>query len=314
MNQTILEHLREAAISQLFSTKGFTTAWPTWKSKINKLAPVPTQHQILALGDHLKDIFYSTNTSTERSQSDVSRGGSNWESLVCWYLNLCLIGRQTVVIKHSKKLLPQPISDAITVNYNNFISNTESDLIAITFPDKEHYKIDKDKIAIKDTDGNIVPTYKGRSKKYNLLAMLNALCDKDFKEIEIHVIQCKTNWNDNAQIPMLWDMVYSAKTFRTGISIGREGYSIEDIAKFTYSFATVPTVKLEKLTPTSIAVQRVRNISGGNYWGIATKSGVANSMKEMLERNLKSGHSSNHLTTIKNGIPLLQTDYHYFKL
>ena len=136
----------------------------------------------------------------------------------------------------------------------------------------------------------------------------------DFQEIEVHVIQCKTNWNDNAQIPMLWDMIYSAKTFRTGITIGREGYSIADIADFSYSFVTVPTVKLAKLTPTSVAVQRVRNISGGNYWGLATKSGVASSIKEMLDRNLKSGHSSNHLSTIKTGIPLLATDYSYFKL
>ncbi|ADL50522.1 hypothetical protein [Clostridium cellulovorans] len=314
MSQNIIECLREAAINKLFSTKGFSTAWPTWNTQIKNLAPAPTQHQILSLGDHLKDIFYSTNTSSDRSQSDVSGGGANWEALVCWYLNLCLIGRRTVVIKHSKGLIPEPVSNAITVNYGSFISNTESDLVAITFPDKAHYKIDKDNIEITDTNGDTVLPYTGRSKKYNLLPMLNALVAEDFKEIEVHVIQCKTNWNDNAQIPMLWDMIYSAKAFRTGISIGREGYSIADIAKFSYSFVTVPTVKLEKLAPTSVAVQRVRNISGGNYWGLATKSGVASSIKEILERNLKSGHSSNHLSTIKIGIPLLSTDYSYFRI
>ncbi len=314
MSQNIIEYLREVSINRLFSTKGFNKAWPTWQTKINTLAPAPTQYQLLSLGDNLKDIFYTTNTSTSRSQSDVSGGGANWEALICWYLNLCLIGRRTVVVKHHKELIPKPISNAITVNYNNFISNTESDLIAITFPDRDHYSIDKDLISVTDVNGDSVPTYKGRSKKYNLLPILNSLCANDFKEIEIHIIQCKTNWNDNAQIPMLWDMIYSAKTFRTGITIGREGYSIADIANFSYSFATVPTVKLEKLTPTSVAVQRVRNISGGNYWGLATKSGVASSIKEMLERNLKSGHVSNHLTTIKNNLPLLKTEYKYFNL
>ena len=314
MSQNIIECLREASINKLFATKGFNTAWPIWQTEINKLTPAPTEHQILSLGDHLKDIFYSTNTSTDRTQSDVSGGGANWEALVCWYLNLCLIGRRTVVIKHAKELIPGPISNAITVNYGSFISNTESDLVAITFPDKDHYKIDKDTISISDTNGTIVPAYKGRSKKYNILPMLNALVANDFKEIEIHIIQCKTNWNDNAQIPMLWDMLYSAKTFKTGITIGREGYSIEDISKFSYSFVTVPTVKLIKLTPTSVAVQRVRNVSGGNYWGLATKSGVASSIKEMLDRNLKSGHSNNHLSTIKSGISLLPTDYSYFRI
>ena len=41
--------------------------------------------------------------------------------------------------------------------------------------------------------------------------VMDALCEKHFTSLEIHIIQCKTNWNDNAQIPMLWDMVYSAQ-------------------------------------------------------------------------------------------------------
>ena len=314
MSQNIIEYLREESINNLFQTKGFNAAWPIWKTKIKELASTPTASQILSLGDYLKDIFFTTNTSSARSQSDVSGGGANWEALVCWYLNLCSIGRRTVIIKHSNKLIPEPISNAITVNYGSFISNTESDLVAITFPQKDDYIIDKNNIDIKDENDNKVATSTANGKNYNLLTTLNALVTRDFGEIEIHVIQCKTNWNDNAQIPMLWDMIYSAKTFKTGITIGREGYSIADARLFSYAFATVPTVKVERLTPKSVAVQRVRNISGGNYWGLKTKSGVASSMKEMLERNLKSGSSENHLNTIKKGLPLLKTDYSYFKL
>lgn len=314
MSQNIVEYLREQSVENLFSTNVFNTAWPTWREKIHSLIPAKTQHQILSLGDSLRDIFYTTNNSSERNQSDVSGGGAGWEALVCWYLNLCLIGRRTVVIKHSKKLIPEPISNAITVNYGSFISNTESDLIAITFPNKSNYKVDKENINVRDINGNDVNIYAGKARRYNLLPVLNALVAEDFKEIEIHIIQCKTNWNDNAQIPMLWDMIYSAKTFRTGITIGREGYSITDIKKFSYSFVTVPTVKLEKLKATSVAVQRVRNISGGNYWGLPTTSGVASSVKEMLDRNLKSGDSLNHLSTIKNELTKLDTDYAYFKL
>ena len=90
------------------------------------------------LGDHLAEIFKTTSQGT-RTQADVSGGGKLWEAIVCWYLNLCLIGTRTVVIKHKKDLIPEPIKEAISVKYGNFISNTKADLIAITFPNKEEY-------------------------------------------------------------------------------------------------------------------------------------------------------------------------------
>ena len=46
---------------------------------------------------------------------------------------------------------------------------------------------------------------------------------------------------------MLWDAVYNATTFRNGITLGTDGFSINDVGRFTYSFVTVPTVKLEKI-------------------------------------------------------------------
>lgn len=314
MGRNIVEYLRKKSIQQLFKANGFNSNWDTWKLEVNRLAPKKTPNQIFNLGDSLKDIFYSTNTGT-REQSDVSGGGASWESLVCWYLNLCLIGRRTVVIKHNKNLIPNPISDAITVNYGSFTSNTESDLIAVTFPDKENYRIDKDSINILDEDGEEVPLRKnGKNKKYNMLGVLNALCHKDFDDLEIHIIQCKTNWNDNAQIPMMWDMIYSANTFRNDITIGKNGYSIHSVNKFTYSFVTVPTVKLEKIKSDSTCVQRVHNLSGGNYWGIKSKSNVASSVKELLSRNLKSGHAKSHLETLKTELPDFDKKYDYFSL
>lgn len=312
MSKNIVEHLRKKSIEKLFKPKGFTTNWETWKDEINSKIPKRTPKQIFDLGDNLRDIFYSTNTGT-REQSDVSGGGASWESLVCWYLNLCLIGRRTVVIKHNKELIPECVRDAITVNYGSFASNTESDLIAITFPDTPNYSIDKDEIEVIDTDGNSVPVRK-KGKKYNLKAVLDALCHHDFSDLEIHVIQCKTNWNDNAQIPMMWDMIYSAKDFKNGIEVGRNGYSMHDISRFSYSFVTVPTVKLEKIKSTSTCVERVRNMSGGNFWGMPSKSSVAHSVKELLVRNLKNGDTQSHLVTIKNEIPKLDSKYSYFNL
>ncbi len=319
MNQNIIEYAREFSIKKLFETNGFSTVWPTWKNKIQTdifNSTPPTEHLIYSIGDNLRDIFRTTGQAG-RSQSDVSGGGANWEALVCWYLNICLIDRRTFVLKHNKDLIPSPIKDAITVNYGNFRSNTESDLIAITFPDKAEYTIDKEQILIKDIHGNSVDISKG--KNYNFLPILDALVARDFDDIEIHIIQCKTNWNDNAQIPMLWDAVYSANTFRNGISVGTNGYSIHDAKRFTYSFVTVPSNQIEKngrLTykNTSTAVLRVLNLSGGNYWGLPSETGVASSIKELLERNLKSGHSNGIISTIRTSMSYLNSTYSYFDI
>lgn len=307
----IIETLREASVATLFQSKGFSGCFSTWANQMRVLSPARTPKQIMDLGDHLSDIFALTKTEG-RSQSEVSGGGAAWESLICWYLNLCLIGRRTVVIKHSKKLIPSPISDAITINYNNFVSNTESDLVAITFPDRQDYVIDRDSISIADECNLFVPVTLG--KKYNREGILDALCYRDFNDLETHIIQCKTNWNDNAQIPMLWDMVYSAKEFKSNIAVGRNGYSIHDVKRFTYSFVTVPTSRMDNVNPASTCVRRVAHISGGNYWGKTTKSGVSSSIKEMLGRNLASGHNNNHLTTLNMELLQMTTDYSYFML
>ena len=222
----IIELLRKNSIEKLFETPTFQSSFPMWECKIQNLTQNKTPRQIIDLGDNLSDIF-RTSSCGGRTQSDVSSGGNVWESLVCWYLNLCSIGRRTVVIKHNRSLIPDPISDAITVNYNNFVSNTESDVIAITFPNKPEYICPIEEIQIRNEHGELVQI-QNRNGLYNIKGILNALCSRDFNEIGIHVIQCKTNWNDNAQIPMLWNMIYSAERFRGNITIGRNNYSIHN--------------------------------------------------------------------------------------
>ena len=135
----VIELLRKKSVEKLFETQTFQSSFPLWKNKIQNLTLNKTPRQIIDLGDNLSDIF-RTSSGGGRTQSEVSSGGNVWESLVCWYLNLCSIGRHTAIIKHNRNLIPDPISDAITVNYNNFVSNTESDIIAITFPLKYEYK------------------------------------------------------------------------------------------------------------------------------------------------------------------------------
>ncbi|MCK5476875.1 MAG: hypothetical protein KAI55_03060 [Candidatus Aenigmarchaeota archaeon] len=271
----IVEYLRKLSVGNLYNMNTFSKCFPIWKPEIEKIVTSSPSHtSLINIGDKLKQIFNLTKGSG-RSQSEVSGGGSSWEGLVCWYMNLCLAGSRTVVIKHAKNLIPECVSDAITVNYGSFVSNTESDLIAITFPNEEKFTKD------------ITELFEGDN--FNFKEELNNLCVDNFEKLQVGIIQCKTNWNDNAQIPMLWEIVYSSSGFENrNITIGRNGFTMKDFNKFSYSFVTVPTNSGE-YKATNVSVKRVYNLSGGNYWGQSSKSGVASSVKEIFNRNFSTG-------------------------
>jgi len=295
MNETIIDRYRKLAVSNLFQVNSFNMAWETWKDNVNNLIPNKNVNEITNLGSSLKDIFYSTNDG--RTQSTVSAGGTIWENLVCWYLNFCSVGSRTVVVRPVAGLLPSVIKDAITVNYGNFISNTEADLVAITFP--EIY----------------CDTFNDITDERQIVEYVNRLISYHFHEIEINIIQCKTNWNDNAQIPMLWDMIYKVRTFEANnITVGRNNYSIKDCRRFTYSFATVPTVALNKFNTNSIAVKRVANLSGGVFWGNPSRTGVALSLSELPASVFFVNQDYNMRRDLPPLMARYDTNYTYFNL
>jgi hypothetical protein len=300
----VIESYRKAAVESAMSTNSAMNSFPYWSESISNITNDRLSGKILFdLGDHLRDVFGASSQGNtrvgENTNSSVSAGGAAWESLVCWYLNLCLIGSNVVVIKSKKDLLPRFITDAIAVKYNNFKSNTEADLIYIAFPK--------------------VLDWPEKNERELFSQYLDRVLSTAFsmKEISIGIIQTKTNWNDNAQIPMLWDMVYSAKGFGRNVSVGSKGRSIESFASFTYSFVTVPSQKdVDKnYKVTSTAVNRVRNISGGNYWGLPTKNGVADSLNEFIGRNLSDYvQGSDLIGWLDQQVVLLDSDYSYFGL
>lgn len=293
----LIERLRKDSIEQLFKMGTFSKTFPIWRPLIKrKLGSQLTYSGVLGLGDSLRALFKSTGRPG-RSQGDVSGGGAAWEGLVCWYLNLCLINSRTVVIKHSKKLIPPCIAAGITVNYGTFVSNTESDLIAIVFPNKPEFT------------RNEIPE---SSKEY--IGELNALCEKYFDKIEIGIIQCKTNWNDNAQIPMLWEIVYSSSGFNNrNIRIGSNGFTMKDLKNFSYSFVTAPSQNVP-VKAGSTQVQRVNNLSGGNYWGKQSESGVASSIKEIFNKNFSAGFQRSHQRDLESALEKFGPKYSYFQL
>lgn len=278
----MIEDLRTRAVNSVFSMSTFSTSWGTWRGAIAELTDNLTDAgKVYDLGDHLSDVFKMTGDSG-RDQGSLSGGGAAWEGLVCWYLNLVMTGSRAVVLKQSKNLIPKTLSDAMTVTYKNVPTNTESDLSGIVFP--ENF------VSI----GNI---YDRES--------LNSFIDENLSNISLHNIQCKTNWNDNAQVPMLWDMIYQFRGIkRHSVRIGVSGVDLDDLADFTYSFVTVPT-QSRPIKPNSMAVRRVESLSGGNYWGRPSQAGVAESLSEIFKRVFKSafdggirGHIDNQ---IRNG-------------
>lgn len=286
----IIEVLRKNSIESIFSTNTVQGCWPIWSEAIKELiGENPRAEDLLNLGNQLSAIFTSTG-GTGRGQGEVSAGGTAWESLVAWYVNLCTAGTRAVAIK-KMSLVPSPIQDAITVNYGNFSCNTESDITVIIFPDKPIF-----------TESAASQGLLNSKRQIDYAALNQAVADS-FSDFSIGIIQCKTNWNDNAQVPMLWDMIYSAGGFRgRNITIGRNSFSIQKCASFTYAFITVPSNARTTYKSNSVAVKRVTNLSGGNYWGKETKEHVARSIKEIFSNNYLPGYNRSILEDINSNL------------
>jgi len=268
-----INDFKKQYLQKLASINSFSDAWSVWEPEIRaKLSANPTGSEILNLGDYLSDIFQK-NATSGRGQSSLAGGGAAWECLISWYLNLICWDIPVVVIKQNKKFVPQTINDVLAVTISNNQTNTESDIIIFSIPDESIL-----------LDSHLSTIEEHMKTRLDKVVLVN--------------LQCKTNWNDNAQVPMLWDMIYNSDSRLPNISVGTNGVSPKSVGTFRYGFVTVPTVKVEKIKSTSLSVLRVKNMTGGNYWGHVSRSDVASSIKELPNRNfsnLFSGGISAHI-------------------
>ncbi len=266
--------------------------WDLYRESILEiLGPKPTAQQVFELGSNLKRIFNSEERT--RSQSDLSRGGSSWEILVVWYLNLIFWDTNVVAMCPRVKLLPPVVREAMTVKIKNVPTTKEADVIVIEVPTNDStMQFDRDSIDV-------------------------AIRENPSKT-RVGVVQCKTNWNDNAQIPMLWNALYAAHDLKVqNVAIGVNGYSPSSFGRFTYAFATVPTNTAKNglnydFKPDSTAVVRVQGLTGGNYWGNPSISGVADSMSEYFGRNFGNvfeGGVQTHITMSLLSNPTVLDDF-----
>jgi hypothetical protein len=275
-----MEHLAAFKIrylKQLAAVGSFRDSYVVWGPHIRGILGGRVDGQSLFnLGDHLSEIFRTTG-GDGRSQGSLSGGGAAWECLVCWYLNLIFWNTPIFVARQNKSFVPPVINDSICVTISNTQTNTESDIVIFSVPE------------VDQLEGNS-------------LKDLNEHLTQRIGDAELCVLQCKTNWNDNAQIPMLWDMIYNSSTFRIPyVSVGRNGVNPSSFRQFSYAFVTVPSNQGE-YKPMNTAVLRVKGLTGGNYWGRKTEQNIAASLKELPGRRFPTVFSGGVISHMDRSI------------
>lgn len=276
----IIEETRKKVVQSLPINEEVKQAWKRVYQPL--IGDSPTSADILNLGKHLKELFESTKGDSGRSQSSVSQAGALWESLITWYINLCCADSRVVAFKGLANV-PLIIKESVSVTYGTLPCTAEPDIVVLIFPDRPIY-----------TNADLLENFNNKRGNFDE-SLFNEEIKNDFSLMEVGIIQCKTNWNENAQIPMLWDIIYKTPIGRLqGIKVGTPPYSIVYIP-FTYAFVTVPTNKIESFKPTSVSVARVKNLSGGNYWGLESKSGVALSLDYIFQSNYPNGFVSGNI-------------------
>jgi len=266
---SLIEQIREHAVQDLLGIKAFKNGWEDRKAFFEKRLGSPgsvTRQDVIQLGEVLSEAF-SLKGSKDRSQGGVSSAGAVWEALVVWYVNLCLAGTHAVCVRGAKHA-PSPVKDSLTILHESTILRSEPDVIIFS--------------------GKGLSALPRESSLNKAHEAINQWCASNYSSLGVVNIQCKTNWNDNAQIPMLWNMLYNqarkGAIIPNGFSIGKSGYSLMNLCHFGYAFMTVPTQKKgpQGYKPMGMDVLRVKSMTAGNYWGHPSKNAVCSCISEIF--------------------------------
>jgi hypothetical protein len=290
----IIEQLRAASTSSLLRIKKFEHDLPYRLAFFRSKLGSKSKTEVIALGNYLSEAFQLLGRE-DRSQGSLSSAGMVWEALIVWYLNICLVGTRAVCLRGGT-FCPNPIKDSITIMHESIALRSEPDVMIVSFPDLE---CQPPVASTKD-----------------MMAILDVICERQFQKVGIINIQCKTNWNDNAQIPMLWNMLYNqarkGAVIPNGFGIGRRGMTLNNAGFFGYAFATVPTQKKgpKGYKADSLEVLRVKSMSCGNYWGFPSISGVCLNISEIFNFFMRNISVFPNVSTIGEAATKYYADGH----
>ena len=259
-----LDRYRMTILQREWDVKSFSKDKEYYQSQWREIFGSETSHvDVRRLGEELRPILKGLGGS--RTNKNLAGAGTAFESVVSWYLNLLFWGTPIIVgRRHSS--LPQVFNDISTITIDGKKSNSETDLIAFSVPDSQMIDWNYGKAALNDH------------------------LKRSIKKVDLTIIQTKTNWADNAQVPMLWNMIYNVKDFRIpNIHIGHDGFSPLSLRELRYAFITIPSqTTLNSFKASSINVKRVKTLSGGNYWCCPEKDDVALALHQFPARNFSS--------------------------
>lgn len=269
----LIESVRAAQMTQIMGIPSFKAGWQARKQFLLSKSGSQSRTDLIMLGNCLSEAFL-LGKGAGRSQSGVSTAGVAWEALITWYINLCLAGTEAVCLR-GNAFVPEAVKQALEVSFSNKVLRSESDVLILGLPNAS----------------NIVPE---NPTPREMRSALDKFCAQNFDKLGVINIQCKTNWNDNAQVPMLWNMLYTqarkGAMITNGFCIGGSAYSLRGLGYFAYGFATVPTNNWTEYKASDLCVLRAQTMSGGNYWGRPTKNGIARSISTFFSEFSKSPH------------------------
>lgn len=284
----LIEKIREQQMEKILSLKSVKKGWVLREKFLTTKMDDFTKKKMISLSDYLGECFRITAPAptptsssiiptSSRAVSNILNSGSGdiWESIVTWYLNICLYGTNAVAVRGGE-FCPKPIKDSISILHDSSVLHSEPDVMIIS--SKELNDLEEDKSWAKS------------------LKKINEVVEKEFKKVCVINIQVKTNWNENAQYGMLWNMLYKQardKHFApNGFRIGINTFTISNLAHFGFAWMTVPTNKTV-YTPSRLEVLRVKGLMSKNYWGKPTKANVAFSLSGIFDEFTRSPYYPN---------------------
>jgi len=256
----LVEIARSDALDSLFN-KSFTKSWEfVFSPRIkNILGGSPKFEDLIKLGENLSDVFTISNVEGRQSNQTKAIGGSQWENLCIWYLNLLTYGTRTIAIPRgaNKSLIPDEIQQGLSAYYKGELIRKQTDPYVISIPITK--QIPEFNIGLKDKQ--IIREY----KKYLLRN-----CDS----IRITLLCCKTNCSDIIKEPMLWNFIYQKGFSSSIIEIGDETWNPDTFGYLSTAFITIPVGKSHHWKRSHAQCVRARTFSGGSYWGKPTNDNL----------------------------------------